>query len=227
MLSYAGGVVAPLRSIDVAGRDGVGDFNPRHVDFHPTQPLLFVSLEPQSQLVTLRLDEDGAGGEPVSVTGLLAAPDGARPRQLAGAVHVHPSGSHVFAANRADSVAGPAGAKRGYGWVTPEVPPVFGGGENSIAVLEIDQATGRTTRVQNAGTGGFSPRTFAFDPAGRLLIAANMKPMAVRDGDQIRTVAASLAAFGFTGAGLEFLRSLAIDVGRETMEWMTICAGDL
>jgi 6-phosphogluconolactonase len=227
VLSYRNGAVAPLQTIDVAGRRGVGDFNPRHVDCHPTQPLLFVALEPQSQLVTLRLDQDGVHDEPVSVTGLLAAPDDARPRQLAGAVHVHPSGSHVFVSNRADSVAAKSGGKRGYGWVTPEVLPIFAGGENGIAVLEIDRETGRTTRVQNVGTRGFNPRTFALDVTGRLLVAANMKPMAVPDGDHVRDVAASLAAFRFTGTGLEFVRTWEVDVGRETMEWMTICDRDL
>src|SRR5262245_6566775 len=43
----------------VAPGNGLG-FGPRHLDFHPTQPWVFVSVERQSQLYVYRLEADGA-----------------------------------------------------------------------------------------------------------------------------------------------------------------------
>ncbi|BBB01348.1 hypothetical protein RVR_8717 [Actinacidiphila reveromycinica] len=219
VLSYRDGVVTPERTVDLAGKGGVELFNPRHVDFHPTRPLLFVALEPQNQLVTLRLDEAGVHDEPLAVTPLLP-PGEPAPRQLAAALHVHPEGRLVYVSNRADGIEG--GGERGPGWVTPEVPPVFAGGRNSISVLGIGGLGGRTEVLREVETGGIFPRTFSVDPTGRLLLVANMKPMAVREDGRLRTVPASLAAFRISGSALDPAGSWPIDVGRETMEWMAV-----
>lgn len=215
VLSYRAGHVALERVIDLAGRGSIGSFNPRHVDFHPTAPLLFATLEPQNELVTLRFD----AAVPLAVTPLLP-PGPLAPRQLAAEVRVHPSGRHVYASTRADSVEG--NAERGLGWVTPEVLPVFGGGQNSVTVFEVDPAAGRVTPVQHVGTRGIYPRTFSLDLAGQILLAGNAKPMMVREGALLREVPASLAVFRVTAAGLEFGRAFPVDVGRETMEWTAI-----
>jgi 6-phosphogluconolactonase (cycloisomerase 2 family) len=219
VLSWHGGRVALERVIHLAGRGGIGSFNPRHVDFHPTAPLLFTNLEPQNELVTLRFDDKRLDAEPLAVTPLLP-PGPLAPRQLAAEVRVHPSGRHVYASTRADSVEG--GGERGPGWITPEVLPVFGGGQNCVTVFEVDPAAGRLTPVQHAGTRGIYPRTFSIDPSGQLLLAGNAKPMAAREGQRLRDVPASLALFRVTAAGLEFDRAFPVDVGRETMEWTAI-----
>jgi hypothetical protein len=67
------------------------------------------------------------------------------------------------------------------------------------------------------------PRTFALDPAGELLIAANMTTRKVREGESVRDVAGGLSVFRVRGDGrLDFLRKLDADVSRDTMFWMGI-----
>jgi hypothetical protein len=67
------------------------------------------------------------------------------------------------------------------------------------------------------------PRTFALDPSGELLVAANMTTRKVRDGEALREVPGGLSVFRVGGDGrLAFLRKLDADVSRETMFWMGI-----
>ena len=42
---------------------------------------------------------------------------------------------------------------------------------------------------------GIHPRTFSLDPTGRMMAAANLQAMLVRDGDGIKTVPANLATY--------------------------------
>ena len=81
----------------------------------------------------------------------LAEPEHVRPRQLAGPIHVHPSGRFVYVVNRADQTVEVGGQK------------IFGGGENNIAVSGIDANTGEPTLIQHAETrsfqSGHSPAT--------------------------------------------------------------------
>ena len=115
---------------------------------------------------------------------LWPSPGNIRGRQAAGTVHVHPNGRFVYAVNRASS--------------TTEVDgkPVFAGGENTLAAYEIDPATGEPNLIQHIDTRGIHCRTFHIDPSGRLLVAAHIMALPVRDGGAIRTVPASLAVFG-------------------------------
>ena len=134
--------------VTVAPNGGYG-FGPRHLDFHPTQPWMYVSLERQNKLAMFRLGSE----TPLYTKDLLAEPRNLRPRQLGGAVHVHPNGRYVYGINRSD-----------------------GGGENSLAVFSIDTWTGEPELIQHADTQGIHPRTFHIDPSGRLLVAAHIRP---------------------------------------------------
>jgi DNA-binding beta-propeller fold protein YncE len=130
-----------------------------------------------------------------------------------GTVHVHPSGKFVYLANRAS------------GTTDFEGKTVFVGGENSIAVFAIDQESGEPTLIQNADTRGIHTRTFALDPSGKILVAANMMQLAVRDGKGVRTVPASLAVFRVRDDGkLDFVRKYDVDVGSKNIFWMGIVA---
>jgi hypothetical protein len=42
---------------------------------------------------------------------------------------------------------------------------------------------------------GIYPRTFALDPSGRMLVATNNEPKLMRDGECLKTVPATIAAF--------------------------------
>ena len=122
--------------------------------------------------------------------------------QAAGTIHIHPTGRFVYVANRASSTVGFKGQQ------------VFAGGENNIAVFSINPATGEPTLIQNIDTRGMSARTFALDPSGRILVAANQFPMMVRAGFNLRTVPASLAVFRVRGDGkLDFVRKYDVQAG--------------
>jgi 6-phosphogluconolactonase len=186
-------------------------FGPRHLDFHPSKPWVYVSLERQNQLYMYRLAGDAI--EPVAayVRETLADPKGINPRQLAGPIHVSPDGRHVYLANRADWTVDHGGTK------------AFGGGENSIAVFAIDPGTGEPTPIQHADTHSIHVRTFAFEPEGRLLVAASIKPLAVRDSTGIQIVPAALSVFRVGNDGrLDFVRRYEVPTNGEIHYWMGI-----
>ena len=61
-------------------------------------------------------------------------------------IALHPSGKFLYASNR---------------------------GHDSIAVLAVDQKTGKLTFVEHQSTQGRTPRHFAIDPTGQWLLAEN------------------------------------------------------
>jgi len=192
-------------------------FSPRHLDFHPNRPWVYVSLESQSMLHMFRMAGDGLEPDPAFVRDTLADRANARPRQLAGTIHVHPNGRVVYLANRSDQTVERDGRK------------VFGGGENSIVAFALDTVTGEPTLLQHADTGcRHHVRTFALEPGGRLMAAASIKPMAVQDGGQVVTVPAALAMFRVAADGkLEFVRKYDVDTGGgRTQYWMGIIGLD-
>ena len=198
-----------LSSLDSIAPNGGYGFGPRHLDFHPTQPWVYVSLERQSQLHMYRMQGDGLEPKAAFIRATLADPGNIRPRQLAGTVHVHPNGRFVYLANRADWTVEYAGK------------PVFGGGENSIAVYAIDPATGEPTLIQHADTRSIHVRTFAIDPSGRMMVAASIKPLAVRDDTKVTMVPAALSVLRIGGDGkLEFVRKYDLDTGGKIHYWM-------
>jgi 6-phosphogluconolactonase len=163
----------------VAPNGGYG-FGPRHADFHPTKPWLYVSDERFNRLYMFRYDGALIEDMPAYTRETLANPENVQPRQIAGPIHVHPSGKFVYLANRADQTVEFNGHQ------------VFGGGENSIVVYAIDDITGEPRLVQHAETHSYHVRTFCCDPSGRLLVAASIKQMTVRSGDDVMTVPAAL-----------------------------------
>ena len=126
---------------------------------------------------------------------------------------MHPDGRFVYAVNRASATA------------EFEGKPVFAGGENNFAVYSIDPATGEPSLIQHVDTHGIHCRTFHIDPSGRLLVAAHIMPLLVKDGETLRTVPASLAVFRIDDGGrLDFVRKYDVDVGDKTMFWMGMVA---
>ncbi|MBT6138683.1 MAG: beta-propeller fold lactonase family protein, partial [Rhodospirillaceae bacterium] len=84
----------------------------------------------------------------------------------------------------------------------------------------LDPRTGEPTRIQNAPSLGFVPRTFSIDPSGRLLIAANQNRMDVRDGAGFDTVPASLVLYRIGDDGrLELAHRHPVDSGADTQFW--------
>jgi hypothetical protein len=201
-----------MNHASIAPESGV-DFQPRHLDFHPSKPWVFVSLERQNKLQVYRKLPDGTLGHvPAFTKDSLAASAHVRDGQAASTVHVHPNGRFVYQGNRAT------------GTTQYEGQAVFAGGENSIAVYAIDQDTGEPTLIQNVDTRGMQPRTFALDPGGRILIAANQSPFLVRDGSRVATVPASLAVFRVQSDGkLDFVRKHDVAAtSTNSLAWMGI-----
>jgi 6-phosphogluconolactonase len=211
LFRYRDGVLANLASIATNG--GVA-FRSRHVDFHPTKPWMFLTLESQNQLLTYGVaNGDTPAPQPAFVTDTLAAPPRSGARQTTSSVHVHPNGTVVYVANRAT------------GTVDVDGRAVFGGGENSIAVFALDGRTGEPRRIQNVDSHGIQPRTFAIDPAGRLLVVANLTSMLARDGNTVKRMPANLAVFriGLDGR-LTYVRTQTVDDGSAPLLWVGIVA---
>lgn len=207
IFGYNDGVLT--KRVSIAPGGGF-NFQSRHLDFHPSKPWIFLSLERQNKLqVYQKLDDGTLSRAPLFSKDTLMDPANVRPGQALGTIHMHPNGRFVYLANRAS------------GTVDFKGQPVFVGGENSIAVFAINQETGEPTRIQNMDTHGIHVRTFALDPSGRLLIAGNMMELAVREKDGVRTVPASLALFRVHADGkLEFVRKYDLKVGNRNLFWM-------
>ncbi len=203
---YADGLLS--NEVSVAPSGGYG-FGPRHLDFHPTQPWVYVSLERQNRLDMFAIDGGRLSPEPRFSKTTLGEPGDIRGRQVAGTIHIHPNGRFVYVANRASSTVG-EGAER-----------VFAGGENTLAVFAIDAATGEPNPIQHVDTHGIHCRTFHIDPSGRLLVAAHITGLPVRRRGAVEFVPACLSLFRIGGGGrLAFVRKYDVEVGDRQMFWM-------
>jgi 6-phosphogluconolactonase len=208
--AFKGGVLTQLAAIQPG--DGM-HFGPRHLDFHPTQPWVYVSIESQNKLYVYKRDPaTGLSREPIFIKETLADPKSPL-RQGAGTIHFHPNGRTLYVANRAASTVEFEGKK------------VFAGGENGIAVFSIDQSTGEPTLVQSADGHGITLRTFAVDPSARMLVAASQVALPARDGATVKTLPAGLSVFRIGGDGkLDFARKYDVDVGGKNQFWSGMVA---
>jgi 6-phosphogluconolactonase (cycloisomerase 2 family) len=203
---------ALTNEVAIAPNGGKG-FGPRHLDFHPSRPWMYVSIETQNKMYMFKMEDGRINPEIAFRAETLAEPQNIRARQAASAVHVHPNGRFLYGANRAQEKIDFEGKK------------VFKGGENSIVVYSLNQSTGEPTQIQNIETRKIHPRTFHIDPSGRMLVAQHNLPVNVREGDNVRTVAAGLSVFRIAADGkLEFVRAYDIDVGGKVMFWMGMVA---
>src|SRR5215475_2502662 len=84
----------------VAPNSGYG-FGPRHLDFHPTLPFVYVSRERENKLNVYRLSKDGLDPNVLFVKDTLAEPSHIRSRQAACTLHAHSNGRFLYLANRA------------------------------------------------------------------------------------------------------------------------------
>lgn len=132
-------------SLDVVGGcDLAPGCGPRHLAFHPTEPVAFVVGELDSSVTVLWISGDHGMLEP-GMTG-STLPDGRRGESLAAEIAIDPDGRFVYVSNR---------------------------GHDTIAIFEYDPA-GRGLRSQgHVESLGCNPRHFAIDPNGSTMIVAN------------------------------------------------------
>jgi 6-phosphogluconolactonase len=204
---FRDGQLSPLANLPVGGKGGLG-YGPRHVDFHPAQPWAYVSVESQNQLHMHHMQGDSLAPEPAYNRSTTVGTYDISFPQAAGAIHVHPNGRTVYVSNRANATVDFNGKR------------VFRGGENNIAVFSINQGAGEPTLIQNADPQSFHIRTFSIDPSGRILVAASIVDMSVRDGDNVRYVPAALTVFRIGGDGrLSFARKYDVELGGKFQWW--------
>jgi len=202
VFNFKDGVLTNLAAI--APEDGM-HFGPRHLDFHPSKPFVYISIESQNQLAVYKIDgASGLSRDPLFVKNTLADPN-SQLRQAAGPIHVSPDGRFVYVTNRAF-------------WLTDfEGRKVFAGGENSVAVFAIDQATGEPMLIQHVDARSNYLRTFSIDPSGKLLVAASVWPMPMRDGTTL-PAAVVLYRVGDDGK-LTFLHKYDIDASPQKQQF--------
>jgi 6-phosphogluconolactonase len=118
---------------------------PRHLAFHPNGKYAYVNGE--ADMTITAFGYDAGSGTFDELHYLSTLPEGASAEGVTTAgIEIHPSGRWVYVSNR---------------------------GHDSIAIFEIDQATGRLTATGHQPSGGRTPRGFGIDPEGNVLYAGN------------------------------------------------------
>ena len=140
-LDTSRGTLVPGTPAGVASRAGAG---PRHADFHPTRPFVYVINELDSTIALYKFDAEKGGLQPLQVHTTM--PSSYTGNNSGAEIAVAPSGRFVYGSNR---------------------------GHDSIAIFSIDQSTGLLTSVGWEPTQGKTPRFFGLDPTGTHLYAAN------------------------------------------------------
>jgi 6-phosphogluconolactonase len=144
-LDLAGRSLRRIEERDAGLRPGSG---PRHIAFHPTLPLVFVTNELDSTVVTLRFDAERGALSSIATQSTL--PKGWTGTNYPADIHIARSGAGqtLYVSNR---------------------------GHNSLAVFSVGGSTGALSLVQTVSTEGDWPRHFALDPTGRWLLVANQR----------------------------------------------------
>jgi 6-phosphogluconolactonase len=140
-LDAARGKLVPGTPPDVTSRAGAA---PRHADFHPAQPYVYVINELDSTIAVYRLTVDAGRLEPLQVVTTL--PTSYTGNNSGAEIAVAPGGRFLYGSNR---------------------------GHDSIAIFAIDRSSGLLTSIGWEPTQGRTPRFFGLDPSGTHLYAAN------------------------------------------------------
>lgn len=128
---------------------------PRHSAIHPRLPYFFITNERESSLSSFHFDSKTGEVRPIQT--VATVPDGySGPRNAPADIRLHPNGKFVYGSNR---------------------------GHDSIAIFQIDEATGQMIPVDIVKTLGMNPREFNFEPSGHYLFVGNL------DSGQIVTFA--------------------------------------
>ncbi len=249
VFTYASGLLTPVDTSTITFPTGIG---PRHLDFHPSQPWVYLSAERGNRLITYTFS-NGVLTEKFNTTSVAVAGDmgmlnatEAINGQRAGAIMVHPSGKFLWITNRnwalepytpdagaavGSSEAGSADASSEAGAASDAaaLAPVqvfTGNGENNVALFKIDQMTGEPTFVAATDSHGFEPRTFALDPSGRFLIVGNQKRVNTLTSAGVVAVLPNLSVFQVGADGtLTFLKTYDQSGGEVLWEGVATATG--
>lgn len=117
---------------------------PRHVALHPAGKFVFVMNELDSTVVSLALDPES--GSFIFVDVKPAVPATERADNFSADIQISPDGRFLYGSNR---------------------------GHDSIAIIAVDQHSGKLTPLGYNACGGNTPRNIALTPSGRHLFSAN------------------------------------------------------
>ena len=120
---------------------------PRHFALHPRAPFFFITNEREASVSSFHLDSRTGVVSPVQTSPTtLAGYSG--PKVSPSDIRIHPNGKFLYAANR---------------------------GDDSIAILGLDETTGRMALLDTVKTGGRNPREMGFEPSGRYFYVCNIQ----------------------------------------------------
>lgn len=118
---------------------------PRHLAFHPSAPFAYVINELDDSMTAYAFDTIAGTLSPIQTLSTLPGGTGGGNNTCAEVV-VSPDGRFLYGSNR---------------------------GHDSIVVFSIDGQSGMMTLVDHAQTDIDTPRSFAVDPTGQILLVAN------------------------------------------------------
>ncbi len=119
---------------------------PRHFQFHPTLPYVYLVNELNCTLASMSFDATNGTFTVLAIEPTL--PPGDHPGSSGSAIGIAGGGKHLYVGNR---------------------------GHDSVAGFAIDQSSGIARFIGATPCGGHIPRDFAFDPTGRVLAVANQE----------------------------------------------------
>jgi 6-phosphogluconolactonase len=214
VFSFKNGLLSTKASVQPG--NGFG-FGPRDLDFHPTRPWVYVSIERQNKLYVYELRPDG-GVAPSPLFVKNTKPDASKGISMAGPIHIHPNGRFLYLTNRGVG-SNPAGILSGL----YKGEPVYEFTESNVAVFSIDEDTGEPTLIQTIDSDGAHPRTFSIDVSARILVSGSQSPMAIREGGTIRVLPAGLSIFRIGQDGrLRYVRRYDVETGHRTQFWSSL-----
>ena len=118
---------------------------PRHIAIGRRGDFVYVNNEMTSSVTVFSNDAKTGAMKEVQTLPTLPA-DFDKSKNSTAEIAVHPSGKFLYVSNR---------------------------GHDSIAIFQVDKASGKLTPAGHESTQGKTPRNFGIDPSGRFLLAAN------------------------------------------------------
>lgn len=117
---------------------------PRHFAFHPTGKYAYVINEISNTITAMSYD--AKTGKLAEIQTITTLPEGFKGTSYTAEVVVHPTGKFVYGSNRR---------------------------HDSIAIFQVDEATGKLTAAGHQGKNVKEPRNFAIDPTGAWCLVGN------------------------------------------------------
>ncbi|MFS0821183.1 lactonase family protein [Bacillus sp. 1P02SD] len=119
---------------------------PRHIAFHPNGKYAYIMTEISNEVVALSYDS--SIGSFTELQYISTIPSDFTENSQGSAVHISKDGKFVYAGNR---------------------------GHNSIAVFQVNEATGELALVEMVSSEGDWPRDFVFDPTEKFIVGSNQE----------------------------------------------------